>query len=163
MVSDSPYQIGELLLRPLEGAVVGLVGSFVMLAAVSALGPGPQGMAAAWLGWMARIAGIGAGGPSIVTGLVLHGLVGAGLGVLYASSQQRLPWRPLVGIGAFYGLLLWIGGRILLGWLFSTPVHSVVHSWAWLAGACAYGMTLALFAGWAGARRPVSVVAVPRD
>ncbi len=159
MVSDSPYQTQDLLLRPLEGAAAGVIGSFVMLAAVSALGSGPQEKVATWLNWMAGMAGIGAGAP----GLVLHGLVGAVLGALYASSQQRLPWRPLVGIGAFYGLLLWIAGRLLLGWLFSTPVHSVVHSWAWLAGACAYGMTLALFAGWAGARRPSSAVTVPRD
>lgn len=159
MVSDSPYQSGDLLLRPLEGAVAGVIGSFVMLAVVSALGPGPQNMVATWLDWMAGIVGIGGGG----SGLVLHGLVGAILGLLYASSQQRLPWRTLVGIGAFYGLLLWIAGRLLLGWLFSTPVHSVVHSWAWLAGACAYGMTLALFASWAGARRPMSAVTVPRD
>lgn len=159
MVSDSPYQAGDLLLRPLEGAAAGVVASIVMLAAVSALGPGAQTLVATWLDWMAGIVGIGASG----SGLVLHGLVGAVLGMLYASSQQRLPLRSLVGIGAFYGLLLWIAGRLLLGWVVSTPVHSVVHSWAWLAGACVYGMTLALFAGWAGARRPSSAVAVPRD
>ncbi len=158
MVSDSPYQTGDLLLRPLEGAAAGVIGSFVMLAAVSALGSGPQTLVATWLDWMSGMVG-GSGG----LGLVLHALVGGILGMLYASSQQRLPWRTLVGIGAFYGLLLWIGGRVLLGWVFSTPVHSVVHSWAWLAGACAYGMTLAVFASLAGARRPVSAVVVPRD
>ncbi|MGH2404661.1 MAG: DUF6789 family protein [bacterium] len=164
MISDSPYQAGDLLLRPLEGATAGFAGSFLMLAVVSAFESGPQGMAGAWLQWMARVTPFGVGGDHpVIGGLILHGLVGACLGVLYASSQQRIPWRALIGIGAFYGLLLWIGGRILLGWLFSTPVHAVVHSWVWLAGACAYGMTLALFAGWAGARRSPSAVAVPRD
>lgn len=164
MISDSPYQAGDLLLRPLEGATAGFTGSLLMLAVVSVLDAGPQRVAGAWLQWMARFTPFGIGGDHpVIGGLVLHGLVGACLGLLYASSQQRIPWRALIGIGAFYGLFLWIGGRILLGWLFSTPVRAVVHSWVWLAGLCAYGMMLALFAGWAGARRPTPAVAAPRD
>lgn len=162
MISDSPYQTGELLLRPREGAIAGVAGSLLMLGVVRALDPSPQGLVFAWLDWMARVAVPARAGAHVGPGLVVHGLVGAALGVLYAASQQRIPWRALLGIGAFYGLLLWIGGRVLLGWLFSTPVREVVHSWAWLAGASAYGITLAAAAVWAAVRRP-AVVTVPKD
>jgi hypothetical protein len=162
MISDSPYQTGELLLRPLEGAVAGFAGSLVMLAAVSALNPGASGSASVWIEWLGRLYP-GAAQSRGLAGLAIHGLLGAVLGILYAASQQRIPRRPLLGIGAFYGLLLWIGGRIVLGWLFSTPVRDVVHSWVWLAGACVFGITLALSAAWADARRPAPAVSAPRD
>jgi len=162
VISDSPYHSGELALRPGEGVVAGIAGSFLMLAAVSALDPGSSGSGSLWIEWLGRLYA-GAAESRGVPGLVVHGLLGAVLGVLYAASQQRIPRRPLLGIGAFYGLLLWIGGRIMLGWLFSTPVRDVVHSWVWLAGACVFGITLALSAAWADARRPTTAVSVPRD
>lgn len=163
MISDSPYQTGELLLTPLQGAAAGLVAAMPMLAVATALDAGSGVAVKAWLGWLGRLAPFGSpeDGPPFAAGLAVHGLIGAVLGVLYAMSQQRIPLRVLIGVGMFYGFVLWIGGRILLGWIFRTPVREVVHSWAWLGGALAFGLTLALAAGWAGARRPVAVV--PKD
>jgi hypothetical protein len=92
----------------------------------------------------------------------VHVLIGAVLGVLYAMSQQRVPPRVLAGIGLFYGLMLWIAGRLLLGWVLSTRVRDVVHTWSWLAGALTFGLALALAAAWAGARRRAPV-ATPKD
>jgi hypothetical protein len=166
VISDSPYQTGELLLTPLEGAASGLAAAVPMLAVVFALEPGSGATVQAWLDWLgglARLSGSGGATASVVVGLVVHGCIGACLGLLYAASQQRIPMRALIGVGAFYGLFLWIAGKILLGWVFATPVREVVHSWVWLAGACAFGMSLALIAGWAGSRRPKAAVATPKD
>ncbi len=160
MISDSPYQTGELLLTPLEGAAAGLAAAVPMLVVVFALEPGSGAPAKTWLQWLAGFAG---GNASVVTALSVHGFIGACLGLLYAASQQRIPMRALIGVGAFYGLFLWIAGRILVGWVFATPVREVVHSWVWLAGACVFGTSLALIAGWVGSRRPKAAVVVPKD
>lgn len=159
MISDSPYQTGELLLTPLEGAAAGLAATVPMLVVASALEPGSGTTVSAWLQWLGGFAG----GNALVVAASVHGFIGACLGLLYAASQQRIPMRALIGVGAFYGLFLWIAGKILLGWVFATPVREVVHSWVWLAGACVFGMSLALIAGWAGSRRPKAAVATPKD
>jgi len=164
MVSDSPYRTSELLLPPLAGAAAGLVAAVPMLAVVSAVAADSGAMAKMWLGWLAGVAPYrpGESSPPLAAGLVVHVLIGAVLGILYAMSQQRVPPRVLAGIGLFYGLMLWIAGRLLLGWVLSTPVRDVVHTWSWLAGALTFGLALALAAAWAGARRPAAV-ATPRD
>jgi len=149
MGADTPHQSSELLLTPLQGALVGLVAAFPMLGVVLVLEPGSGASARAWLVWLGGLVGR----SPLATGLVLHGLIGACLGTLYAMSQERISRPALLGVGLFYGLVLWIGGRILFGWLFSTPVRDVVMSWRWLAGSLSFGFLLAAAAGWAGARR----------
>jgi hypothetical protein len=149
MAADSPHRSDEPLLTPSQGALVGAVAAFPMLAVVFALEPGTGTTARTWVQWLGGMAGQ----PSLALGLIVHGLIGAVLGALYAMSQQRIPLGTLLGVGAFYGLLLWIGGRILLAWLFSTGAAEVVRSRIWLAGSVSFGLMLALAAGIAGRRR----------
>lgn len=134
------------MLTPLQGAAAGAALAFAMLAIVFAFEPGTGTTARAWLYWLGSLAGQ----RWVALGVIVHGLLGAGLGALYAMSQQRVPFGALLGVGIFYGIVLWVGGRILLAWVFSTGAAEVVRSRVWLAGSVSFGFMLALAAGMAG-------------
>ena len=105
----------------------------------------------------------GQSGSMVLAGGVVYAVVAALLGVLYAVSQDRGPARVLFAVGVFYGLVIWIGGRIITSWLFGAAFRATLHSYAWLVACLLYGAVLAGCAAWVDRRRPREVRVVPID
>jgi hypothetical protein len=166
MIADSPYKVGQFVLKPWVGMGAGLMGAVAMLALMLLLQP-ISGLRLADL--LAQIGGIAlpaslGRGPLVVTGIVLHVILGTSLGLLYAVCQQRVPLRGLIAVGFFYGFVLWVVGSVIAGPLFSQALRSVIRTWPWLLGNLLYGLCLAGVAAWAEVTRPVGTeIVVPKD
>ncbi len=157
MISDSPYQQRTLVLSPRAGIAAGIFGSGVMLVVILLLGPVSGLPLEKALLLMGGALGPRAGGspgdaPFWGVGLGLHLALGALFGLLYALCQLRAPARGLIGVGLFYGFLLWIIGSLVLRLGFSGPLRAMGHSWVWLVACLVYGLVLALASLWAESR-----------
>jgi len=130
MISDSPYRFRDAVLSPGRGIFAGGVGSLLMLGLLvileplSGLSPAHAleaiGVACPW----------DCGGSSpVARGITVHLIMGALLGLLYAASQQRIPVRGLVGVGIFYGVLLWAVGGLIVGSFLGESLRRVIRSW----------------------------------
>ncbi len=154
MIADSPYDFSGLLLKPLVGVVIGLIGAGLMLGVLAILEP-LTGLSPAYLLSQVTqvllpnkfVASCAACDPSI--GLVGHLLLGLIFGLLYALCLQSIPIRGLVGIGIFYGFVIWIVGSLLIGLLIGESVRVVLRSWPWLVAHLVFGIFLAISAIWA--------------
>jgi hypothetical protein len=146
MVADSPYGVLLQAMPTGYGAVCGGIGAGVMLAvagSAAALGDGgpppPFVVAYAICGAPAGPSAAGCWG----TVLAGHGALGALLGVLYAVSQRRAATGALLGVGAFYGLFVWLVGRLVAAVALPDVHASAMSSWAWLAACLTFGLVLA--------------------
>jgi hypothetical protein len=167
MISDSPYQFKGLALTVRAGAVAGVAGALIMVGVLAVLQP-VSGLPLSWvLGRIGRVilpASVLSGGNTTAqwVGLGLQVVLGAVLGVLYATSQQRIPAPGMMAVGIFYGFLLWVVGSVLVGFLFEKTLRAALRSWPWLLACLVYGMSLAGAAIWTSRRRPSEGVA-PKD
>lgn len=97
------------------------------------------------------------------SGLGLHVSLGALFGLLYGVCQQQSDTRGFLAVGVFYGVLLWIGGRLVVGSAFPLSLQAVTRSFMWLMAHMGFGIWLAAIATWAQARKPAAVAIVPLD
>jgi hypothetical protein len=167
VIADAPYRTSEPLLTPREGALAGAAASLCMLAALSLLhrlaGPSATDL-------LVRIGqttvpygnAVGAGSMLFAAGAV-HALVGAVLGMLYAVSQDRAPAGTLIAVGFFYGVVVWVGSRVITGWIFGPVFRTALHSYTWLLACLLYGVLLGGMAAWVERRRPRDARVVPVD
>lgn len=155
MVSDSPYDTGELVLKPGIGAVAGIGGALLMLALLQVFYP-VSGLSAssvlAQIGSVVASAGTAQSGL-VVIGLVVHLTTAGILGLLYALSQRRIPYRGLVGVGLLFGFVIWVISTLIIGWFFDESLRAVLRSWPWLLASLSYGLALASAAVWAESHR----------
>jgi hypothetical protein len=167
MIADSPYRTSEPLLTPREGALAGAAASLLMLPALSLLHP-LSGLSATDL--LIRIGqttiphatALESGSVLVAAGAV-QALTGALLGVLYAVSQDRAPARTLVAVGCFYGVVVWVGSRVITAWIFGPVFRTTLHSYAWLLACLFYGILLGGCAAWVERRHPGDARVVPVD
>jgi len=165
VITDSSYQFEESALTPRLGLISGLAIAMFMLAFVFVLQP-ISGLSLREL--LAQIGAVVPGALALEENLILllgglvHGLLGALFGLLYALCQQRVPVRGLIGVGLFYGFLLWVVGGLLIGSFLAETLRAMVRSWPWLLACLLYGLCLAACAIWAEQHRPVQAV-VPKD
>jgi hypothetical protein len=157
MVVDSPYRSTELVLAPWVGVLLGALGVLPILVAFRGL---------ALVGGVSDVAlleGVGAllirapGSVPVavrVAGFTLLAAIGGVGGLLYAASQARAPLRGLVVVGLFYGFLLWMVSRVLLGGLLPASIRHLVHSGSWAAACVSYGLWLAAAAALSQRLRP---------
>lgn len=169
MISDSPYQLREPTLTPGAGILAGLLGGLAMFLVITVAGPlsGLELKRVLFLigGLLSpKTAGHPADGSLWMTGLIFHAALGSLCGLLYALCQLRAPTRGLIGVGVFYGFLLWITGNLVLVLFFGGAERGVFHSWAWLLACVVYGLCLALASVWRASRhRGEEKPAVPLD
>jgi hypothetical protein len=157
MIADSPYEHHEVVLTSRAGAIGGLMGASMMLMLLVILQPasgishmevlrhvGEVMLPASYLSASSVVA--------LVIGLTLHLSTGAAFGILYASCQQNIPVRGLIAVGVFYGFILWIGGRFLIGPFIGGKLRTEVCSWSWLLACLLYGVCLTVVAVWSKKR-----------
>ncbi len=165
MISDSPYDVGAPVLTPLKGILAGLVAAFAMLLMLALLQPVSRVAPDAFLAQIGQVFMPGGEpGTALLFGVILHFLIGAVLGLLYALCQMQIAPRNLIGVGIFYGFVLWVFCSPLLGWAFGEKLRELLRSWPVLAAFLLYGFGLATMATWSLSRRPArSARAVAKD
>jgi hypothetical protein len=148
MISDSPYQVGDEIYKPLGGFLAGVVGGLVMLAFFSLIMPilpfTTSGMletlGAQFLSWTT----LGSQGL-VIGGAVIFLLVAALGGLLYGVSQRSIPNDALLIVGASFGILAWLVDN-LFGLFMTIEMRMMMRTWQWLVANVLFGLTLALIA-----------------
>lgn len=141
MITDSPYESGSLVLKPLEGILAGLTGALAMMGAMFLLHSySLNGFIGTLTRFGAFIPGAGVGGGAL---LLLFG--GGVMGLLYALCEQRIPTRGLIGDGLFYGFFLWVLFGLILGAFGGEPVRSLMRTWVFLIELLVFGLSLSIF------------------
>jgi len=92
-------------------------------------------------------------GP-ILTGLGLHLGVAALLGLLFASSLDRLPRGQTLTVATFYGFTIWFVSSFIAGGWFNAAILGFNRSWWGLLAHLIFGLLLGLYAGARGAPPP---------
>jgi hypothetical protein len=164
MISDSPYVVGGPVLTPFKGIVAGIAAALIMLVLLGLVQPVSGVAPAAWLSQIGRLVLPAAEeGLALQAGTVLHLVIGAVFGLLYSLCQMQIAPRFLIGVGIFYGFVIWVLGSLLLGWAFGERLRELLRSWPLLAAFLLYGLGLAMAAVWTLSRRPSRTVAVAKD
>jgi hypothetical protein len=168
MITDSPYKLGELLIKRRFGAVAGIISASLMLLIVSLLSSASGLSVARLLSQVAsavlpRSLEANLGDSALTIGLGVHLMFGVIFGVLHAMCQQSAPFRGLVGVGVFFGFVLWVISGLVIGWVFDPAIRSVLRSWPWLIAHIVYGLCLAGVAIFFKNRADSMRVAAPID
>jgi hypothetical protein len=162
MVSDAPYDAPEPALPVALGAPVGAAGALVMLAAAALWLP-----VSAYLRGVARVIApdgwVDAEVVALAAGTGVQAAVGGLLGLVYASSQRRAPTPAVVVGGVAFGIMVWVGARVGVGWVGHETVRQTVRSWGWLCACVAYAQVLAVAALCWQRWRPAAVRVAPKD
>ena len=161
MVADSPYIAEDFILAPRRGAFAGVLASILMLAPAGLVWP-----VATILEGVGRAAlpdlWIHPGGRGALLGFGVQVAVGAVLGLLYASSQRHAPPVATVITGLVFGVMIWVGARIVSSFAFS-GVRGLIHSWIWFFSCLTYGAALGVMAVLRRRFRPAAHTVVLKD
>ena len=151
MIADSPYDFSGLLIKPLVGVIIGLIGAGLMLGVIVLLEPITNLALENLLTQITQVllpnklaSNCASCDPFV--GLVGHFIFGMVFGLLYALCQQTIPVRGLVGVGIFYGFVIWIVGSLLIGMLFGESLRQALRSLPWLLSHLVFGLTLSISA-----------------
>ena len=154
MITDSPYESGELVVRPSTGILGGLIGSGFMLLSVLLLEPlshlSLPDMLHAYGKASSYLAGPGFSNETsrLAAGAVFIILNGSVLGLFYALCEQCIPKKGLFTDGVFYGFFIWVLGGFIMGPFMGKEIYSITRSWPVLASSLVYGIGLSIFAIW---------------
>lgn len=99
--------------------------------------------------------------PAWGIGLMLA--VGALLGLLHATAQQRTSVRGYLTVGLFYGLLIFVIARVVSQVFLPHPLAAAIGSWHWLVACLVFGLALAIVAVVFSAARPAHPGSVAID
>ncbi len=139
------------MLHPLVGGIAGLLAAALMPGLIALLQP-LSGLAVDDIFFtigstiVPATAAMRTTTPALLASGGLHAVLGMLFGVLYATSQQRIPLRGLIGVGYFYGLLIWVVSSFLITPLISEHLVAVIRTWPWFLACLLYGLTLAAVA-----------------
>jgi hypothetical protein len=163
---DSEYDLKEFILIPAAGALAGVSGAILMLGLVFLLQPLFNISVTETLQRFGSMffPGSGTDGAEVQlwVGMALHLFVGIVLGLLYAISQQRIGPGYMIGVGFFYGVVIWVVSSLIIG-IFSETIRTTTRSLPWFLSCLVYGLSLAAFAVMADRQRPREAQIVPKD
>jgi hypothetical protein len=167
MVSDSPYDINELVLSPLMGMTAGLFAAFVMLSVLVVLQP-YSGLSVEFVLQQFGTLVLPKRAEQINTttlmgiGLGVHILLRILLSLFYSVSQQSIPAKGLIIVGLFYGFIIWMTGSVIFGTALGEEWRTTARSWTWLFANLTFGFCLAATAIIAEKFRPAAIT-LPKD
>jgi hypothetical protein len=148
MISDSPYQVGGQVLVVRAGIIFGVISTMIMLLLLAIIQP------LSGFGLVDFLTHIGDIFVPISTfpnklslqvevGFLIHLLLGALLGLLYAVCQQRIPSRGLLAVGIYYGFIIWVVDRFFITPFFNEYLRTILGSWSWLSACVLFGLSMA--------------------
>lgn len=169
MISDSPYKAGTPVLSPIGGIIAGILATMAMLMFSAIVQPLAGQNVTALLARVGSLNPISNGSNAqsampVMVGIGIYLVVGALFGLLYSVSQRPIPAPRLMGIGIFYGLLIWIAAGVIGGAFLGEALRGVLRTWHYLLACLLYGFCLALGATLAQSKSPPSDKIVgPKD
>jgi hypothetical protein len=162
MVHDRAFLGAQL--RPRQGIAAGLLAGSVMLVLWAVLlqvvGPGARRLlgviASTLLGGNAADGGSAADGDwlPLLVGVLLHLAVSILLGLLFASSLDRIGRRETLVVSTFFGFTIWVVAAFIVGSWFSEAIVALLRAWPGLLACLSFGFVLGLFAIARGAAPP---------
>ncbi|NOX61482.1 MAG: hypothetical protein GXP42_05990 [Chloroflexi bacterium] len=82
----------------------------------------------------------------MAVGLIIHLIVAALLGLLFASSMDRLPKRETLIVSTFYGFTIWIVASFILGHWMSESILRFNRTWWGCLAHLGFGFLLGVYA-----------------
>ncbi len=145
MISDSPYQAGDEILKPWVGALAGLLAAGIFYIFLLVLQPIAKFSLDEFVLSLGNVFAKQDANLAKWLGLVVFELVGAFCGMMYAISQRTIPTGALFIVGASYGIFLWVMAN-LLGLIIKGDFRLTVRSWQWLVGSLLFTLVLVVIA-----------------
>lgn len=138
-------------LQPAQGAPAGLFAGtgmmVVWLFGAQLWGPGAETL-------LASIGAVIAPGADpllqMAAGLVLHMLISAGLGLLFAVSLDRLDAKDTLIVSTFYGFTIWVVSILILRHWVHVDAVQASRSWWGFFTFLTFGLLLGVYANWFG-------------
>jgi hypothetical protein len=168
MISDSPYQVDGQVMTARAGVFFGVLAAFIMLLLLGILQP-LSGLNP--ISILVRIGGTivpswsfsDASSLLAGVGLLVHLLLGALLGLLYAICQQRIPNRGLIVVSIFYGFIIGVVDRLFFIPFLGDYMRTLLRSWSWFLACLLFGLCMSFAAIWMQSRRPTGGIVTPKD
>ena len=91
---------------------------------------------------------------SLLLGLLIHFLISALLGLLYAVSLDRLDARDTLVVSTFYGFTIWVVSSFIVGGWFNDLILSYSRTWWGFLVFLTFGLMLGACANRRGAPVP---------
>jgi len=91
---------------------------------------------------------------SLLVGLLIHLLISALLGLLYAVSLDRLDARDTLVVSIFYGFTIWVVSSFIVGSWFNELILSYSRTWWGFLAYFTFGLVLGAYANRRGAPVP---------
>lgn len=137
-------------LQPRQGIPAGLLAGVAMLAVWALLaqfaGPGADqllaAIAATFLGSNAFVGGW----LVLLVGVLLHLIISILLGLLFASSLDRISPRETLVVSTFYGFTIWVVAAFIVGAWFNEAIIPLLRTWWGLFACLSFGLVLGLYA-----------------
>lgn len=164
MLSDSPYNLEGMILKPSVGFLAGIGAALAMLPVLLLLKPAklPLQQLLERFGTII-LSGTEAPIKLAIVGTIIHLLLGGLFGLLYALCQVSIPKKGLIGVGISYGVVLWALSSLFTHWIYRDALGEFIHTWVWLLASILFGSILAQVAIWTENHRPKAKQALPVD
>ncbi len=91
---------------------------------------------------------------SLFLGLLIHFLISALLGLLYAVSLDRLDARDTLVVSMFYSFTIWVVSSFIVGGWFNDLILSYSRTWWGFLTFLSFGLMLGAYANRRGAPAP---------
>ena len=91
---------------------------------------------------------------SLLLGLLIHLLISALLGLLYAVSLDRLDTRDTLVVSIFYSFTIWVVSSFIVGGWFNDLILSYSRTWWGFLAFLTFGLVLGAYANRRGAPVP---------
>jgi len=91
---------------------------------------------------------------ALLLGLLIHFVISALLGLLYAVSLDRLDARDTLVVSVFYGFTIWVVSSFIVGGWFNDLILSYSRTWWGFLAFFVFGLALGAYANRRGAPAP---------
>lgn len=145
-------------LQPRQGIAAGLLAGSVMLAIWALLaqiaGPGAEQLLAVIAATLLGSSAYAGGWLPLLVAVCLHLTISVLLGLLFASSLDRIGRRETLVVSTFFAFTIWVVAAFIVGDWFNEAIVPLLRTWWGLFACLSFGFVLGLFAIARGAPLP---------
>lgn len=137
-------------LQPHQGIPAGLLAGIVMLALWALLaqlaGPGASQLVATIAATVMGTSAFAGGWLPLLVGVALHLGISIILGLLAASSLDRIGPRETLVVSTFFAFTIWVVASFIVGDWFNEAIVPFLRTWWGLLACLSFGFALGLYA-----------------